>query len=160
LGLGATALLFGTAQKQTIAGYRALFAALKLLAQRDRAADQKAEWRLLLKAVHAKASLDENVTARHRDDLHELFADDLYDAEDENGLKEDDVNFDIDDQNAPHWPLIIPFSLSFLDFDPVRLPSQLTQAFYEQTFRPFLTGLDAILSSATDDPDSIAGDSA
>lgn len=74
-----------------------MFAALKLLAQRDRAADQKAEWRLLLKAVHAKASLDENVTAQQRDDLHELFADDLYDAEDENGLKEDDVNFDFGD---------------------------------------------------------------
>lgn len=156
LGLGATTLLFGTAQKQTIEGYRALFAALKLLAQRDRVAGRKADWRLMLKAVYAKASLNESVAARHRDGLYDLFADHLYDAEDEDGLSEDDVNFDIDDQNAPHWPLMIPFSQSFVDFDPVPSPSQLTQIFYEQTFRPFLNGIDAIISSVGSSSNSIA----
>jgi hypothetical protein len=160
LGLGATVLLFGTAQRQTIQGHRALFAALKLLAQRDRAAGRNADWRLMLKAVYAKASLNENVAARHRDDLYELYADYLYDAEDEEKTdeeKENEFYFDIDDQNAPHWPLIIPFSQSFVEFDPVRSASQLTQSFYEQTFRSFLNGLDAIISSAASDPGSVMG---
>jgi hypothetical protein len=113
----------------------------------------------MLKAVYAKASLDEDVAARHRDSLYDLFADYLYDAEDEDGLKEEDVNFDIDDSNAPHWPLIIPFSQSFVDFDPVPSPTQLTQAFYEQTFRPFLNGLDAIVASAAAGPSTNSGDS-
>ena len=56
LGLGAAVLLFGTAQNQTIQGYRALFAALKLLAQRDRAAGREADWRLMFKSVYAKQS--------------------------------------------------------------------------------------------------------
>ena len=87
LGLGATVLLFGTATKQTIHGFRPLFAALRLLAQRDRAADRKAEWRLMLKAVYAKASLDANVAERYRDDFYELFADHLYDAEEDVRVK-------------------------------------------------------------------------
>ena len=161
LGLGATTLLFGTAQRQTIDGYHALFAALKLLAQRDRMAGRSADWRLMLKTVYAKASLDEHLAAKHRDDLYELFAEHLYDAEDEaksGADQEDEINFDIDDVNAPHWPLIVPFTPSFIDFDPVRSSSQLTQPFYEQTFRPFLNGIDAILSSAASDPRAIPGE--
>jgi MinD-like ATPase involved in chromosome partitioning or flagellar assembly len=144
LGLGATILLFGTAQKQTIDGYRALFAGLKLLAQRDRAAERKADWRLLLKAVYAKASLDETTAARYRDDLYDLFAEHLYDAEEQADLGEDAINFAIDDPSAPHWPLVVSFNSNFVDFDPIRAPGQLTHAFYEQAFRPFLTGIDAI----------------
>jgi MinD-like ATPase involved in chromosome partitioning or flagellar assembly len=62
LGLGATVLLFGTAQKQTIEGYRALFAALRLLAQRDKEQQRDAEWRTMLRPVYAKASLDPRVS--------------------------------------------------------------------------------------------------
>jgi hypothetical protein len=40
---------------------------------------------------------------------------------------------------------VVPFSQSFVDFDPARDPSQLTRPFYEQTFRPFLDGLDLII---------------
>jgi hypothetical protein len=148
LGLGAKVLLFGTAQRQTIQGYAALFAALKLLAQRDRAVGRRAEWRLLFKAVHAKASLDGSTAARYRDDLYELFADNLYDAEDIQQSNPDAVTFDIDDEDGPHWPLIIPFTQNLIDFDPVRAPSQLTTAFYEQAYRPFLNGIDSIIASS------------
>lgn len=158
LGLGATALLFGTAQRQTIDGYRALFAALKMLAQRDRMAKKTADWRLELKAVYAKSSLDEHLAASHRDDLYELFAEQLYDAEDgTEELDEDAINFDIDDENAPHWPLIIPFTAHFVDFDPVRRPNQLTQPFYEQTFKSFLDGIDGILESVASDSRAAPG---
>ena len=148
LGLGARVLLFGTAQRQTIQGYAALFAALKLLALRDRSVGRRAEWRLLFKAVHAKASLDGSTAARYRDDLYELFADNLYDAEDIQQSNPDAVTFDIDDEDGPHWPLIIPFTQNLIDFDPVQAPSQLTTTFYEQAYRPFLNGIDSIIASS------------
>ena len=147
LGLGATVLLFGTAQRQTIRGYAALFAALKLLAQRDRAAGRRADWRLLFKAVYAKAGLEDLTAARHRDDLYELFADNLYEADDTEHPNPDAITFSIDDQNGPHWPLTIPFAQSLIDFDPVRAPSHLSAAFYEQAYRPFLDGIDSIIVS-------------
>jgi hypothetical protein len=152
LGLSATVLLFGTAQRQTIQGYGALFAALKLLAERDRAAGRRAEWRLLFKAVYAKAGLDDSIAARYRDDLYELFAENLYDADDTQQDNIDAITFDIDDKDAPHWPLVIPFNQSFVDFDPVGTPSQLNTPFYESAYRPFLDGIDLIIAStATQD---------
>lgn len=147
LGLGASVLLFGTAQRQTIHGYAALFAAFRVLAQRDRTAGKRAEWRLRLKAVHAKASLDGSTGASYRDDLYDLFADNLYDAEDTPEANPDAVTFDIDDENGPHWPLTIPFTQNLVDFDPVRAPNQLNRAFYEQAYRPFLNGIDSIIAS-------------
>jgi hypothetical protein len=146
LGLGAHVLLFGTAQRQTIQGYAALFAALNLLAERDSTAGKGAEWRLLFKAVYAKAGLDESVAARHRDNLYELFADNLYDVDDTQD-NPDAISFDIDDEEAPHWPLNIPFTQNLVDFDPVQAPSQLSSAFYEQAYRPFLNGIDSIMAS-------------
>ena len=148
LGLGAMVLLFGTAQTQTIRGYAALFAALKILAQRDQAAGKRAEWRLLFKAVYAKAGLEESTAARHRDDLYELFADGLYEEDDTEHPDPDAISFGIDDTNAPHWPLMIPFTQNLIDFDPVRAPSQLNTAFYEQAYRPFLNGIDLIIASS------------
>jgi hypothetical protein len=148
LGLGATVLLFGTAQWQTIQGYAALFAGLRLLAERDRAAGRRAEWRFLFKAVYAKAGRDELAAARLRDDLYDLFADNLYDADDVQHANPDAVSFDIDDKDAPHWPLIIPFTQNFVDFDPVRTPNQLLAEFYEQAYRPFLDGIDSIIESS------------
>jgi hypothetical protein len=35
---------------------------------------------------------------------------------------------------------------SFIDFDPGRIPDQLTQAFYEQTYRTFLSGVETAMS--------------
>jgi MinD-like ATPase involved in chromosome partitioning or flagellar assembly len=147
IGLGANVLLFGTAQRQTINGYVALFEGLKMLAERDRAVGGRAEWRLLFKAVHAKATLDESSAAWYRDSLYDLFAEKLYDAEDDEQASVDSVNFDIDDKEAPHWPLMIPFTQNLIDFDPVRTPGQLTVAIYEQTYRSFLDGIDAIIAS-------------
>lgn len=147
LGLGASVLLFGTAQKQTTQGYAALFAGLKLLAERDREAGKGAEWRVLLKAVYAKAGMDELAGARYRDELYDLFAENLYDAEDVQQENPDAVSFDIDDTDAPHWPLIIPFNQNFVDFDPVRAPSQLNAVFYDQAYRPFVNGIVSMLKS-------------
>ena len=148
LGLGATVLLFGTAQKQTIEGYRALFGALRLLAQRDKEQQRDAEWRTMLRPVYAKASLDPRVSERFIDDMYELYSEHIYDAEGSGGETSESLRFARDDVSAPHWPLIVPFSQSFVDFDPGRIPDQLTQSFYEQTYRTFLSGLETAMSSS------------
>jgi hypothetical protein len=148
LGLGATVLLFGTAQRQTFEGYRALFAALRLLAQRDKIAGKEASWRTMFKAVHAKATLDPTALARHRDELYELFAEYLYDLEEDAITSTDALSYSIDDPSSPHWPLIIPFNPSFADFDSAKNPNQLNQSFYEQTFRQFMDGVDTIISDS------------
>jgi MinD-like ATPase involved in chromosome partitioning or flagellar assembly len=151
VGLGAMVLLFGNSQIQTINGYRGLLAGLGLLAKRDRALGKDADWRLRLKAVHAKASLDEVKLAKHRDNLYELFAESLYDED--RGISElSDISFDINDDQAPHSPLLVPFNQSFLDFDPVQTPGQLSQVFYETAFRPFLDGIDRLIESNINNP--------
>jgi hypothetical protein len=155
LGLGATVLFFGTAQRQTIQGYAALFAALKLLAQRDRAAGRIAEWRLLFKAVYAKAGLNEQTSARYRDDLYELFANNLYDADDAENPNSDTISFDIDDEDAPHWPLVIPYTHNFTDFDPIQAPTHISTAFYEQAYRPFLDGIDSLIGNKVSGPEDL-----
>ncbi|TCO68953.1 KGGVGR-motif variant AAA ATPase [Rhodovulum euryhalinum] len=148
LGLGATVLLFGTAQKQTIEGYRALFASLQLLAQRDTAAGRGADWRMRLKPVYAKASLNAGVSTRFVDDMYELYSAHIYDAETDSAQEPELLRFTRSDESAPHWPLIVPFSPNFVDFDPGRDADQLTQKFYEQTYREFLSGLDAVINSS------------
>jgi len=141
LALGATVLLFGTAQRHTIDGYRSLFAGLRLLAQRDGAAGKSADWRLRLKSVFAKAGLDAHTAERHRDELYELFSEQIYDAEADGDVGEIPIAFARDDTSAPHWPLVIPFSPTFADFEPSMQSEQLTRPYYEQVFGPFLEGI-------------------
>lgn len=153
-GLGATVLLFGTAQKQTIEGYRALFSALQLLAQRDRMLGHSGEWRTALRPVYAKASLDSETGDRFQDDLYELYSEHLYDAEDdaEGDAQLESLRFVRDEINAPHRPLVIPFNQAFVAFDPARVQGQLTSKFYEESFRPFLNDVDKILAAVRAEP--------
>ncbi|WP_395787646.1 KGGVGR-motif variant AAA ATPase [Aquimonas sp.] len=151
LGLGATVLLFGTAQQQTFEGYRALFAALHSLAQRDKRRGFSADWRAQLRPVHAKASLSPQVQARFLDEFHDLYSNYLYDAESDAPADPDALVFLRNDSSGPHWPLVIPFSPVFAEFDPLHVEDQLTAAFYEQTFRPFLNDVCSILGIPTTD---------
>jgi hypothetical protein len=145
LGLGAIVLLFGTAQSQTIAGYRAMFSGLKLLAMRDLGRGISADWRLLFRPVYAKASLDRQIGERYAADIYDLFAENLYDKDVGDDATQQLINYSADDRDAPHQPLIIPFDPRFVDFDPTRNTSHLAQSFYEQTYRPFLTELDNLI---------------
>lgn len=147
LSLGALVLFFGTAQQQTIRGYRALFAALRLLAQRSVQLGHSADWRLMIRPVYAKASMVSETAALHADNLYELFAENLYDAIDEEEQSAEAINFAPDDPDAPHHPMIIPFDGRFLDFDPAQRRDQLLGAFFEQTYRPFLDRLYAALAN-------------
>lgn len=149
IGLGATVLLFGTAQRQTVEGYRSLFSALQLLAQRDRVLGRDAEWRMSLRPVYAKSSMDPDIGRRFQDEFYELYSAHLYDAEETAEMSDEPLRFARNDRTAPHWPMTIAFSQSFLDFDPGRTPGQLNLSFYEQTFRPFLDELDVIIGSGS-----------
>lgn len=143
LNLGALVLFFGTAQQQTIQGYRSLFSALRLLAQRSAQLGLPSDWRLMIRPVYAKASMIASVAAEHADNLYDLFADNLYDDIDDNDDAQIStaINFTLDDPDGPHVPLIIPFDSRFLDFEPSRRGDQLLGTFFEQTYRPFLSGL-------------------
>jgi hypothetical protein len=134
--LGATVLFFGTAQTQTIEGYRALFAALQLLAQRDRIHDRSGEWRTALRPVYAKASLNGDTEQQFRDDRGELYSEYLYDAEEE---VEGEAQLDLlRSRGMTVWRHI--GRSSCLSTKPsltlilTRQPGQLTAAFYEQSF--------------------------
>jgi hypothetical protein len=102
----------------------------------------------MLRPVYAKASLDLRVSERFIDDMYDLYSEHIYDAEGSGGDTPESLRFTRDDVSAPHWPLIVPFSQNFVDFDPGRTPDQLTQSFYEQTYRTFLSGLDTAMSSS------------
>lgn len=153
IGLGATVLLFGTAQAQTIEGYRALFAALRLLAQRDRSIGDSASWRLALRPIYAKASLNSDKAQQFRLDFFDLYSEYLYDAE-QSETSEHPIppnsflRFSREDTDAPHWPIMIPFNPNFVDFDPTRAADQLTTNFYQQSFGPFLDEIDKILATS------------
>lgn len=156
LSLGALVLFFGTAQQQTIRGYRSLFAALRLLAQRSVQLGISSDWRLMIRPVYAKASMNVETAAVHADNLYELFAENLYDVIDEEGSSGEAINFALNDPDAPHHPLVIPFDSRFLDFDPSQRNDQLLGAFFEQTYRPFLTGLYAALENLRDPNRTVA----
>lgn len=141
LSLGALVLFFGTAQKQTVRGYRSLFAALRLLAQRSVQSGVSSDWRLMIRLVHAKASGGAEIAAVHADNLYELFAENLYDEIGDEDHATEIFNFTPDDPEAPHRPFIIPFDSRFLDFDPLYRRDQLLNDFFEQTYRPFLNKL-------------------
>jgi MinD-like ATPase involved in chromosome partitioning or flagellar assembly len=148
LGLGAEVLLFGTAQTQTIRSYAGLFAALRMLALRDRGAQRLAEWRGRFQAVHAKASLNDENGKWFREEWHDLFATYLYDEDEPEDDGEMRFNFGVDELDAPHWPWVIPFTQNFVDFDPLRFPGHLAMQHYEQAFRPFLDRIDLVLQEA------------
>lgn len=130
LALGAsTVFLFATAQQQSVDSYRLLFAHLASLAP-----EPPSPWQSL-QMVHAKATLDE---AAHRwltDEFVDLFAEYLY--EEAEGTEA--FNYQPGDPSAPHTPLPILFDSNFVSWDPVKTPTQLSQAAYSATFGRLLS---------------------
>jgi hypothetical protein len=136
LGLGATVFLFGTAQRQTIEGYKYLLAHLSTLTPPI----GESPWQQL-RVVHAKASLSDQANALFTEDVWGLFTEYLY--EQIEGLE--GFNFDVNDPQAPHHPIPIPFDTRFVDWDPVQRPTELTQNFYQSTFGTFNAAFDKLI---------------
>lgn len=142
LGLGGTVLLFGTPHRPTIDGYRFLLATLSQFAQ----GGGDLGWRGRLKVVLAKAPLDEMVIQRFADDMHELFAEALYDEAE--AMELEAFNFEPRDREAPHFPLVIPFDERFTMWEPTSRPTELTHTFYEATFGSFLQFIEEFFGNA------------
>lgn len=133
LSLRANVLLFGTAQHQTFADYRFLFAHLKSLGRPGDGTPWKNLTPVLAKAGKDRAQLE---LAQGR--MYDLFAEYIYEQDDGAGAA---YNFDENDAEAPHAFVPIAFDSTFAIFDPVLNESHLTRDFYQATFAPFLKAL-------------------
>jgi hypothetical protein len=125
LALDADVLLFGTAQRQTLDDFRFLFAHLSTLVSQS----ARSPW-TSLKMVHAKALTQASITD-FKDKLWELFGEYLY--EEEGDAPFEAFNFDVDDKEAPHFPLVVPFEAAFHDYDPFAASSP-ASSYFERTF--------------------------
>lgn len=138
LGLGATVLLFGTAQRQTIDDYRLLFAHLASLVKPE----NESPW-TKLRFVLAKAGPNSGQNDWFLEELYTLFQTYLY--EEQEGFE--GFNFRKDDRSAPHHPVPIAMNPLFSDWDPTRNPDGLTQPFYDSSFRLFVDELKKIIEN-------------
>lgn len=132
LALSATLLLFSTAQQQSIEDMRLLLAHLHTLIRPG----QESPWQTL-QCILAKATPNSGRNAWFIDEVYKLFQDHVYEAQE--GLE--GFNFHPDDRDAPHYPVPIAFNPLFADWDPSRSADDLTQPFYENSFRPFLDAI-------------------
>jgi Mrp family chromosome partitioning ATPase len=124
LSLGASILLFGTSQRQTLQDMSYLLAQLAVLTPPN----DPGLWQSL-KIIHAKSRSDQ-ANALLQDQLWELFSEYIYEEQtDYTGF-----NYDVHDPEGPHSPIQIPIDANFFDWDPVSDPGQLVPTFYERTF--------------------------
>lgn len=140
LCLGAKVLLFGTAQNQTIEGYRFLFSHLSTLWTRTAG---PSPWRNF-QMIHAKASLSDDIHQKFKDDLWDLFTNYLYDELEPDALE--GFNFDVDDPVAPHNPIPVLHDSNLVDWDPIKEPTALTRSSHQSTFGPLIAMIEDTIS--------------
>ena len=131
LGVGGNVLMFGIDTPQTFDDYRFFMAHINRFTSNK---DSK-NWRSRLQMVHAKASSLEKQRMKWREKSFDLFSDWIYDEADHDNI--DAFNFDIDDSDAPHygWPIL--HDGSFIEFDPLSSPEQLSEEISVRTFGNF-----------------------
>jgi cellulose biosynthesis protein BcsQ len=139
LGLGATVLLFGTPDTQTVEGYRYLLASLSNLIRPG----DDLRWRERLKVVLAKRNVQGDAFENFIAEMHELFASFLYDEVE--GVE--GFNFDIRDPDGPHFPVSINFDPSFIAWDPTRRPDTISESFYATVFSEFISKVAELIAS-------------
>ena len=135
LGLGADVLLFGIDTPQTFRGYAFILAHLARFATTHTSEDED-DWRSRFRFVHAKAVVNKERWLTFNDQAFELFADYLYDRDDDD-LSEP-FNFSLDAPEAPHHPWRVLSDSNYAEFDPPRRSEQLEEPSYARTFGDFL----------------------
>jgi cellulose biosynthesis protein BcsQ len=142
LALGARVFLFGTAQPQTIEGYRFLFAQLETLRR-----DEQSVWPARnFQMIHAKGSMAEETHQAFKDELWNLFSEYIYEELEPGDLE--GFNFDVDDPDAPHNPILIPHDAGLVDWDPVKQPSQLDAGIHKSVFGHLIEKIEDGLTAA------------
>ncbi len=112
--LASTAFLFATDTAQTWQGYRLLFRHWQSYPEiarnvRERLAMVQALFPETDQARRAQRFLESS---------HTLFSETLYDIDDGSEMDAENFNFDLNAENAPHFPLRINWNNRFQEFDP------------------------------------------
>ncbi|HEY3912558.1 MAG TPA: P-loop NTPase [Stellaceae bacterium] len=143
LGLGAKSLLFGVDTPQTFDDLRLLFAAF---AQAFDPALDGEDLRSAFKMVHAKAPRDEKDRRLFRERSWEIWSDYLYDDVDPIvELFGNAFVFDLNEEDAPHFPLEIIGEEAYARFDPQTETYPMSAEAYKPVFGNFLDGVKSIL---------------
>ena len=139
LGLGASVLIFGIDTTQTFGDLGLLFQALQ---QAFSPAEGGSDLRGSLKMVHAKAPRDAKARSRFIEGSWDIWSRALYDdlplGQD---VSPDAFVFDLNDTEAPHYPLEIISDESFARFDPRSDKYPLSAVAYEPVFGDYLSGV-------------------
>ena len=141
IGLGGDVLCFGVDTPQTFDSYSYLFSHLSRFAQ---SASRENDWRSRMRMIHAKAGRLTKDHVRFRERSQMLFEQFLY--EESGSIPGDEFNFDLNDENAPHYAWPILFDADYAEFDPVLDPNRLQLEFFASSFGPFVDRLNALVA--------------
>lgn len=143
LGLGARALLFGTDSDQNYDDFEILFASLQ---DSFDPVLNGADIRDAFKMVHAKAPREQDGRKQFHQKSWDLWTDFLYDEDVPSPEHTENVfSFDLDNEDAPHYPLAIIGDESYARFNPRTDTYQLDADAYAPVFGGFLEGVRKIL---------------
>ena len=138
--LGAHTLLFAVDSRQTWEGYRLLFSYWHRKMQEDMELYDSLT-RNLFPFMKVVAGLVpetevEGYLTSFREHSYNLFSDNLY----QETTDEPDVfNFDVGDEDAPHYPLLVNWTRRLQEFDPLQSPDFLHEPLVRVAFEDFFT---------------------
>ena len=133
--MNATSLLFAVNAEQTWHAYKTLFQ------EWHAHFDRVEKFRESLKIVAAQIPETETLSylESFQQKAYDLFSENLY-VETPAG-EESEFNFDLNDPEAPHFPLRINWSRSFQQFDPIRQPGAITEEQIAAAYGDFVKGV-------------------
>jgi len=140
--LGATSLLFAIDTPQTWAAYKILFERW----QKHPTRAKNFRERLKMVAALTPETATSSYLARFAENAYKAFSTTLYEEmgnDETSGL--DAWNFNLDDPDAPHMPLVVNWSRSLMQYDPVGDPNALTPQQVEAAFGSFVEGVGSLV---------------
>lgn len=144
LGLGAEVLLFGIDTPQTFSTARYLMAHLASFKRQP-----GDDWLLRVKWIHAKASADAVQQAAFRDRAFDVCSETLYcqapPADEESDL-DAELEFTLNNPDAPHYAWPVLFDGGYLEFDPLAKSNLISAPVYQATFSALLSGIEERMS--------------
>ncbi len=137
--LNATSLLFAVDSPQTWRAYELLFRQWQSVSSRTKDVRER------LKMV--ASSVPESATSAYLDRFvqhsYACFAKHVYEEAVPGDM--DAFNYDLHDSDAPHSPLRIPWSRTFMQFDPIGNPGGITSDQIDATYGEFVRGVHTLV---------------